>query len=255
MEMSNCEIEVHRQSGAQPNVHTWSVGPDKGLHAPEIETLRIDAHRAFAQLVRVPAERLMWMTIIGSAIVVEPGDHSHAVAAALQDIERKLVSRSRRRLPGLRIRGVHEVDVLTLSRHMGPHKIALLGALGVDVPALRSALDDDDRRHEQRVLVPHLHCVIDLAQHTSRKVSEELRAEFPGVWRTLGKSLYVHRTIAENLRTLASYATKLKVAYSDSLGERPTKFGTLYEPEWRDSFVSTLQAIGLSNLLFRHGGS
>ena len=253
--MSYCKNEVHRLGGAQTNVNTWSVGLDKGLHAPEIEALRIDAHRSFAQFVRVPPERLMWMTIIGSAIVVEPGDHSHAVVAALQDIERRLVLRSRRRLPGLRIRGVHEVDMLTLSHHMGPHKIALLGALGIDVVALRSALDDDDRRQQRRVLVPHLHCVIDLAQHTSRKVSEELRAEFPGVWRTLGKSLYGHRTIAENLRSLASYSTKLKVAYSDSLGGRPTKFGTLYEPEWRDSFVGTLQAIGLSNLLFRHGGS
>jgi hypothetical protein len=253
--MTSCEDDERRVGGSQPNVHSWSVGPDKSLHAPEIETLRIDAHRAFAQLVRVPRERLMWMTIIGSAIVVEPGDHSHAIAAALGDIERKLVSRSRRRLPGLRIRGMHEVDVLTLSGHMGPHKIALLGALGVDVPALRCALDDDDRRHEQRILVPHLHCVIDLAQHTSRKVSEELRAEFPGVWRTLGKSLYDHQTIAENLRALASYATKLKVAYSDALGDRSTKFGTLYEPEWCDSLVSTLRTIGLSNLLFRHGGS
>lgn len=253
--MKKVKADGHRQGGDQSNVSKWSVGLDKGLHSSDIEKFRIDAHRAFAKFVRVPHERLMWMTIISAAIVVRPADHSDVVAATLRDMERKLISRCRRRFPGLRIRGVHEIDVLSLSRHMGPHKVALLRDLGVDVPALHATLDNDDRQHEQRILIPHMHCVIDLAEHSSRKVADELHAEFPGAWRILGKSLHAHRTIPQNLERLASYSTKFKVAYSDCLGDRATKFGTLYEVEWRESIVITLQAIGLGNLLFRYGGS
>ncbi|MCI1141576.1 hypothetical protein MOP88_03230 [Sphingomonas sp. WKB10] len=148
---------------------------------------------------------------------------------------------------------MHEIDLLTLSPHMGAHKVALLDVLGVDVHRLLAVHRDDDRGGKHRIIVPHLHAVIDSAGHEPRRVSDEIRAEFPGSWRTLGKSLYQGRANATNLESLASYSTKLKVAYSDSLGDRATKFHSLYEPEWCKTVCSTLQGVGLDNLLFRYG--
>jgi len=251
--MSKNENETRRLGVSQTDKNAWSVGADKGLHSPNIEAFRSNVRRAYAQFVRVPVSRLMWMTIIGSAFVGEPGDYTAEVAEAFLNIERKLVSRSRRRFPGLRIRGVHEIDLLTLSPHMGSHKLALLDALGVDVHGRLAVHDGDDRRDKHRILVPHLHAVIDLSGHEPKRVSDELRAEFPGNWRTLGKSLYQGRANATNLEALASYSTKMKVAYSDSLGDRVTKFHGLYEPEWCETICSTLQGVGLDNLLFRYG--
>lgn len=256
--MVNYEHDEHRQGGAKPKLAEWRVGADKGLHAQEIDQLRCDADREFKKLKDRPRDRLMWMTVVGAALVVQPGDHASLVAAAARDIERKIRSRARRRLKGLRIRGVHEIEYLTMSPNMGPHKIALLKHLGVDVLTRGdvSAGHDGAGIHHPlpRILLPHLHCVIDLREYSRVEVAAQFKAEFPGAWRTLGKSLYSDRTNQDNLTSLASYSTKFKVAYSDSYGDRPTKFGHLYENVWQETMITTLQSVGVENMMFVYGG-
>lgn len=257
--MINYQYDEQRQSSAKPTLAEWRVGADKGLHSPEIDQLRRDADREFNRLRGVPPARLMWMTVVGAALVVQPGNHASLVAAAAQDIERKIRSRARRRLSGLRIRGVHEIEYLTISPHMGAHKIALLKALGVDVLTQRNVSDQQEGNEichtSPRILLPHLHCVIDLQTYSRAEVAEHFRSEFPGVWRTLGKSLYSHRTNEDNLTSLASYSTKFKVAYSDSYGDRATKFGHLYENVWQETMIATLRSIGVESMIYMYGGS
>jgi len=257
--MVNYEYDEHRQGGAKPMLAEWRVGADKGLHGPEIDQLRHDADREFKKLKGVPRAGLMWMTVVGAALVVQPGNHASLVAAAISDIERKIRSRAKSRLKGLRIRGVHEIEYLTMSPHMGPHKLALLKHLGVDVLKRGDASDEYDgdgiHHRSQRILLPHLHCVIDMREYSRAEVAAHFHAEFPGVWRTLGKSLYSDRTNQDNLTSLASYSTKFKVAYSDSYGDRPTKFGHLYENVWQETMMATLQSVGVEKMMFVHGVS
>ena len=85
-------------------------------------------------------------------------------------------------------------------------------------------------------------------------VNQQLRAEFHGVRRVMGKPLSAERSVCENLRRLAAYSTKLKVAYCDAWGGRITKFGANYESEWIASIELTIRNLGLQNLLFIHGG-
>jgi hypothetical protein len=240
----------------------WRIDTGKGLVAPEIEELRRNTLQAYMQFRRVPHDRLIWLTIISAAIVVTPGNHSSHLASTVWETEEKIIARCRRRLPGLRIRGVHEVDLLTPSAHMGAHKVKMLKSLGVDAAFERDAGnikhdDDRDGQHQSatRILLPHFHAIVDRREHSAAKVAEEFRSAFPGSWRTLGKSLYSHQTVAFNLSNLAGYSTKMKVAYNDSMGDRNTKFFNLYEPEWRDSIIDTLQTFGTDRLLYQYGRS
>jgi hypothetical protein len=185
------------------------------------------------------------MTIIGDALVVTLGDHSKVVEKAITEVEAKVRSRCRRKLPGLRVRGVHEIDVIAPAvGHLGAHKVQTLARLGIDLSAVRA---------DQRVLLVHLHCLIDCGQHLPDKVAEELRAEFPGSRRIMGKPLEAGRSVLENVARLASYSAKLKVAYCTAWGGVQTKYHELYEPEWVETMRQTLGTIGLDRLLFLHG--
>ncbi|PTW49205.1 hypothetical protein C8J25_101711 [Sphingomonas faeni] len=258
----NRNYDTQRQGVALPMHSKWRIDTGKGLIAPEIEELRRNTLQAYMQFGRVPADRLMWLTIISAAIVVTPGNHASHLASAVRETEEKIIARCRRRLPGLRIRGVHEVDLLTPSSHMGTHKVKMLKSLGVDAAFGRDAGnighdDDRDSQHQSstRILLPHFHAVVDRREHSAARVADEFRSAFPGSWRTLAKSLYSHQTVTFNLSNLAGYSTKMKVAYNDSMGDRNTKFFNLYEPEWRDSIIATLQTFGTQRLLYQYGRS
>ena len=222
----------------------WSI-KDKGFGSLEIERYRARVEREFLRFCRAPQERLSWLTIIGEPLVVEPGDHGEAVAQRLRGMERKLIARCRRSLPGMKIRGVHEVDVLAPSAcRTGRHQADLLRSLGVDVATVAS---------EHRILIPHLHCIVDRADHTPERLADEMKAEFPGPWRTLAKPLHADSSLRSNLESLSSYSTKMKVAYSDAWAGRTTKYADVYEPAWVDTVRSILISIGLENLYFSHG--
>lgn len=222
----------------------WSIR-EKGFCSPEIEDYRSRVEREFLRFSRAPQERLSWLTIIADPLVVEPGDHGEAVAKSLRDMERKLIARCRRSLRGMKIRGVHEVDVLAPSAcRIGRHKADLLRTLGVDVATAAS---------DFRILVPHLHCIVDRADHTPERLAEQIKAEFPGPWRTLAKPLHADRDLRSNLESLSSYCTKMKVAYSDAWAGRTTKYADFYESSWIETVRSTLTSIGLQNLYFSHG--
>ena len=223
----------------------WSIR-EKGFCSPEIEDYRSRVEREFLRFSRAPQERLSWLTIIADPLVVEPGDHGEAVAKSLRDMERKLIARCRRSLRGMKIRGVHEVDVLAPSAcRIGRHKADLLRTLGVDVATVAS---------DRRILVPHLHCIVDRADHTPERLAEQMKAEFPGPWRTFAKPLFSDRPLSENLKSLAGYCTKMKAAYSDAWAGRSTKYVEVYENIWIDTLRMTLSSIGLDDLYFSHGG-
>jgi hypothetical protein len=237
---------VRRQGGGGMMVtDEWSIS-DKGLWSPEIEDYRGRVEREFLKFSRAPQERLSWLTIIADALVVEPGDHGDAVAQSMRDMKRKLIARCRRSMPGMTIRGVFEVDVLAASAcRIGRHKADLLRTLGVDVATVAS---------DHRILVPHLHCIVDRADHTPERLAEQMKAEFPGPWRTLAAPLHSHRLLSNNLKSLAGYCTKMKVAYSDAWACRTTKYADIYEAPWVDTVRLSLSSIGLDNLYFSHGG-
>lgn len=237
--------DQRRHGGGQASVCNWPVGADKGLTGTEIDRWRAGVDQAFRRLSRVPRPQLLWMTIIGSAIVVTAGDHSEIVKSAISDLETKVRSRCRRKLSGMRIRGVHEIDILApTTHHLGAHKRATLERLSVTI---------GDIRRDERVLLVHLHCVIDIGHHRAEKVRAEFAAEFSGPWRTLGKPINGDGSVADNVSRLSSYSSKLKVAYADAWAGRRTKFGSLYEPEWIQTFRSTVAGIGLDALTFQHG--
>ena len=225
----------------------WAVDSKHGLRAPELQLVRADLIAKFMVLSRVPSSRISWMTIIGAAIVVRPGDHTHAVAEIIEGIERQIAKRCRSKLPGMRLRGAHEIDVMARSAlRCAPHKRALISALGVDVDAIEP---------DQRVLVVHLHCVIDRADHSADKVSQHFRAAFPGSYRTMAKPLESDKNVGDNLTQLAKYCTKFKVAYSDSWCDRKTRYAGRYEDEWVDTIAFTIQGIGLDRIVFSYGGA
>lgn len=223
----------------------WSVGPDKALEGHDIDDWRERVDRAYKRLSRVPEDRMMWMTIIGAALVVTPGDHSFEIEKAIADLERKLRARCRRKLPRMRIRGVHEVDVVAPTTGLlGAYKTQTISGLGIDLGAVRG---------DERVLLVHLHCLIDHGPYTAAVVIDELRAEYPGSRRIMGKPLDQARSPAENVERLASYSSKLKVAYCQTWDGRGTKFGEIYEDVWLDTIIQTISGVGLDRLLFCHG--
>lgn len=216
------------------------------MRAAAITLWKEIADREFLRFARVAPQRLTWMTVIGAALVVKPGVHAAAVHDAIAELERKFRLRCRRKLPGIRARGIHEIDVLTSNGcKLAPHKSETVEALGVRI---------EDVSDDERIMLIHLHCVIDRGPHSEEMVTHQLRAEFQGVRRVMGKPLSDERSVSENLRRLAGYSTKLKAAYCDSWGGRVTKFGTAYEPQWKTSIELTIRHLGLRNLLFIHGG-
>lgn len=116
--------------------------------------------------------------------------------------------------------------------------------LGVDVGTVAT---------EKRILIPHLHCVVDRSGHGSARLADQMRAEFPGPWRTLVKPLFTDRSLRDNLESLARYCTKMKVAYSDAWTGRTTKYVDTYEADWVDTVRLTLGTVGLENVYFSHG--
>lgn len=225
-------------------MNDWTIR-DKALQSQEIDRYRGRVEREFLRFARAPQERLSFVTIIGEPLVVEAGNHGDSVADALAQIERKLIARCRRSLPGMKIRGVHEVDVLAPNAcRIGKHKGDLLRSLGVDVGTVTT---------EKRILIPHLHCVVDRSGHDSGRLADQMRAEFPGPWRTLVKPLFTDRSLRDNLESLAGYCTKMKVAYCDAWTGRTTKYADLYEANWVETVRLTLGTVGLENLYFSHG--
>lgn len=240
--MTSVSSNISRQFSSA----AYKVGRDKGLISTEIMQLKRDARREFLALNRVPHKRLAWLTILIGAKVVNRGPQSQVVAPMLDEFRRKFVSRCGWGLPGIRVRGVFEIDILhRFQAGDKTHKQAALNAMGVDVSLVRS---------DQRILVPHLHAVVDLRQFSRKHFTNCLTVEFPGSWRVLAKPLLQDGTVRENLTNLASYSSKLKVAYSDSAPDRATRFDNLYEPEWKNALQEMIEGVGLPSLLFRHGG-
>ena len=228
-------------------ISQWSIDATHGVRSIEISDSRKNLISYFKQLSRIPADRIIWMTVISAAILVKSGDHSHIVAGLMERVERQIARRCRSKLPGMRLRGAHEIDVIARSAiRCAPHKRALVSKLGIDVDAIEA---------DQRVLIVHLHCVIDRGQHSAENVSDQFRAEFPGSYRVMAKPLSDDRSVSENLTRLAKYCTKFKVAYSDSWCDRNTRYAGRYEKEWVETIVSTIKNIGVDRMVYRYGGA
>ena len=225
----------------------WKVGPTHHLESEDITRWRATTIRNYVRFCRVPYENLLWMTIIHNAIETTHTAGPFSVSEIIEEAEAGIASRCRRKLPGIRIRGVHEIDVVRYGNHASSHKMRLMEDFGIDLTPSRS------EEEKGRIVIPHLHCVIDIDRYHPSRVREEFAAQFPGYKRTFATKLHSFRPVKDNLETLGQYSTKLKLAYSNAWNTRQTKFGDPYEPEWISYIVMSLSHHGLDNLNFSYG--
>lgn len=221
------------------------VAKDKGLTSAAIEEWRSATEKAYRSLARVPHNRLIWMTILAGATVISPGDQSEVMIPLLDTFRQSVTRRCRRKLPGMRLRGVFEFDLLNPRFVIGEHKAALLSDLGLDHCSIS---------HDRRIMLPHLHAVVDHGENDMETVVQEFRAQFPGRWRVHAVRLHSTGSVRENLMSLSGYSTKLKVAYSEAWVDRKTKYIGLYGDEWIDTIIDSINSIGIDKLSFNFGG-
>jgi hypothetical protein len=217
-----------------------------GLDDAEVAALRAEVLAGYLNFRRVPHSQLCWTTIITGAVVLTLNeDRAAAVGAAVDDMRSAWRKRVKQRLPGLRWRGAFEIDLLhPMSVKRRPHKVRLLEDLGVDVQALGV---------DHRILLPHVHAVMDVGQYRSEEVSEELRVPFRGHWRVLSKPLWTAGTVINNLSNLAGYSTKFVFRYSNGYIDERTKYGDPFESEWEQVVVHAINTVGVSKLTFSGG--
>jgi hypothetical protein len=208
---------------------------------------RAAVERNFLVLGHTPRERLTFGTLILAAIVVRLGDDISARTRAIIDdfrheLPAALMRSGRIGRNRTRYTGVIEFDLLIPRLLGGRKKRELMTELGVDVDALDNRTD--------RVVIVHLHCVLDHRGHRSRAaMMRDLRHQWPGNWRVHGAKLHEDKPVVVNLTNLASYSTKLKTTYSEAWQGRPTRFHQDYEATWRRWMEALIDDVGLHNLI------
>ena len=223
----------------------FSVGRDLGLNAPAIETWRKTTRAAYLTFARLPRARLAWLTVLGTPFVHPLSEPAPLFTPHITELRRKMISRCKRKLSGVRLRGVFELDLLHKWQiSPGGHKESFFFSRGVDPTTLPT---------DARICLPHIHAVVDLCKHPGDVFRSQMAMEFIGPWRVVLRPLHEDKTVAQNLSALAGYSTKLKVAYSDWHPDRSTKFGPAYEPKTRELLHSYVKEVGLTNLSFQHG--
>jgi hypothetical protein len=223
----------------------FSVARDFRLMSPEIERWRGDVGAAYQRFRRVPRDRLSWLTVLGDPLIHGLDDPPPTITGHVLEMRRKMISRCKRKLPGIRVRGVFEFDLLHRRQVVaGGHKEAFLMSCGIDPTGMPA---------NARICLPHLHAVVDLRSHTSGNARCEFAAEFSGPWSVDMRPLHGDKAVSTNLKALASYSTKLKAAYSDWHPERSTKFGPPYELQSLQLLEALVHEVSLTDLFFRHG--
>lgn len=210
--------------------------------------LRERAEPHFLTLSRTPREALFWTTVIIDARVVDADENATEIATGIAEQVRAFRAQWRATLKangqvgrdGTRWAGVVEIAALHPRLMRGEKKRRLLReAFGVEV-----ALADS-----QRVLVTHLHVVLDVRGHRGRQWRKDLGERWEGPWRVHSKPLFRTGTVKCNLERLASYSTKLDFRYSEAWEGRRTKLYMPMELEWRRVVEGCYAAIGLEDMV------
>jgi len=212
----------------------------------DLELWRQSVTADFLTMARAPRERLRWITLILAVRVVRLGDDpAHEVASIIEALPAELracAMTSGFIKRGTRWAGVVEIDLL--------HPRLLGGAVKRDLIGLLAGVDPDTLAPDQRVIVVHLHAVVDAKGHVSpEKFVRDARKFWPGARRVHSASIWTEGTVAENLERLASYSTKLRFQYSQSWDGTKTKFFMPYEPAWKAWMHRLHDNLGLSNLV------
>lgn len=214
-------------------------------NVPGLADLRAAAHRDLGVLDRVPFEWARFVTVIITAIKVKlTDDVATAVAAEIAKFApafRGCAMLNGFLKRGTRWAGVIEID-LAHPAFLKAQKRRLLQNFGID----------DIAAHE-RVIIIHLHAVVDFRGHASPDVlMRDLRRAFPGPNRVDARAMHKDKTMTQNLERIADYCTKQMRAYSvwgEEDGGR-TRFFNENEPEWRAWLDRLYTDIGLHNTLF-----
>ena len=201
----------------RPDDEQLMLGLDLGLTSPQISSWRKTARAAYLTFARLPPARLGWLTVLGTPFVHSLNEPVPLFGPHIAELRHKMISRCKRKLSGVRVRGVFELDLLH-RRQISPggHKESFFLSRGVDPTILPV---------DARLCLPHIHAVVDLSKHPGNVFRSQMAMEFTGPWRVVLRPLHEDKTVTQNLSALASYSTKLKAAYSDWHPDRPTKFG------------------------------
>ncbi len=214
-------------------------------NVPGLAELRAATHRNLAVLDRVPRQWLRLVTVIITAIKVKlTDDVASAVAAEMAKFEpefRGCAMVSGRLTRGTRWAGVIEID-LAHPAFLKVQKRKLLQCFGIE-----------DIAADDRVIIVHLHAVVDFRGHASPDVFvRDLRKAFPGPNRIDARRMHEDKTMAQNLDRIAGYCTKHMRAYS-VWGEEEngrTRFYSENEPEWSTWMDRLYTNISIDNTLF-----
>lgn len=212
----------------------------------DVEAWRKVVRSNYSALSRAPRKRLRWVTVILGVHVVRLSDDVAArVADTVEGLRkewRNCAMRSGTIKRGTRWSGVVEIDLVHPNLLGGAAKRDLIGALaGVDPAALTA---------DQRVIVVHLHAVVDCKGHQSPDAFvKDIRATWAGPRRVHAASIHSDGTVADQLDRLASYSTKLRLQYSQSWEGKPTRYFVAFEPAWKDWMVHLLNNLGLQNMI------
>jgi hypothetical protein len=214
-------------------------------NVPGLADLRTAARREYAVLDRVPPEWARLVTVIIGAVKVKSTDDVADIVAG-EMAKFKSEFRDCAMLHGFlkrgtRWAGVIEIDLAHPS-FLKAQKRKLLRCFGVD-----------DIAPDERVIIVHLHAVIDFRGHASPDVLlRDLRKTFPGHNRIDARRMHTDKTMTQNLERIADYCTKHMRAYS-VWGEEEdgrTRFYNENEPEWRTWMDRLYASISLENTLF-----
>jgi hypothetical protein len=210
-------------------------------------TWRKAVEAAYLTMARTPRERLRWITVILDVRVVtltdDPSGDIGAIVECLRQDWRACAMRSGYIKRGTRWAGVVEIDLVHPRLLGGAAKRDLIGELGGVDPATLTA--------DQRLIITHLHVVVDCQGHASPAILEkDIRAQWPGPRRVHSAKIKPDGTVADNLERLASYSTKLKFQYSQSWEGKNTKFFMSHEPEWKVWMQRLFDDVGLTTMVF-----
>lgn len=223
-----------------------TIRPRTSTGLDDVEAWRKVVRSNYSALSRAPRERLRWVTVILSVHVVRLSDDIAArVADTVEGLRkewRNCAMRSGTIKRGTRWSGVVEIDLVHPDLLGGAAKRDLIGALaGVDPTTLTA---------NQRVIVVHLHAVVDCKGHQSPDAFiKDIRATWAGPRRVHAVSIWTTGTVAEELDRLASYSTKLRLQYSQSWEGKNTRYYMAFEPAWKDWMVRLLNNLRLHNTI------
>lgn len=200
----------------------------------------------YLTMARAPRDRLRWTTLILAVRVVrlgdDPSDEVISIIEQLPDELRACAMQSGFLKRGTRWAGVVEIDLV--------HPRLLGGAAKRDLIGILAGIDPDTLTADQRLIVVHLHAVVDSKGHTKPdKFADDMRKCWPGPRRVHSASIWTEGTVAENLTRLASYSTKLWNHYSEAWEGRATRRLMAREPEWTAWMHRLHDAIGLPNMV------